>query len=85
MDKNWAYTRPKESVRQNRIFSPLRVGTKTIELPFGFDLLTKWLQNKLLNYPRVHIINSQSLNTNMVQITVEQRTFLVKNFLKQEV
>ena len=48
----------------------------------GFELLTKPLQNKLLNYPRAHIINSQSLNTNMVQLTLEQRTFLVKNFFE---
>ena len=41
-------------------------------------MLTKSVQNKLLNYPRAHIINPQSLNTN-VELTVEQRTFLVKN------
>jgi hypothetical protein len=31
MDKNWANTRPIKNVSQNRIFSPLRVGYKTIE------------------------------------------------------
>ena len=51
-------------------------------LPLEFELLTKSLQNKLLNSPRAHIINSQSLNTNMVQRTVEQRISLVKNFFE---
>ena len=61
-------------------FHPGEMGIKPLNiLPLRFELLTKSLQNKLLNYPRAHIINSQSLNTNMVQLTVEQRTFLVKN------
>ena len=43
--------------------------------------MNEWT-NKLLKYPRAHIINSQSLNTNMVQLTVEHRTFLVKSFFE---
>jgi hypothetical protein len=31
MDKKWANTNPIKNVSQNRIFSPLRVGSKTIE------------------------------------------------------
>jgi hypothetical protein len=31
MDKKWADTNPIKNVSQNRIFSPLRVGSKTIE------------------------------------------------------
>ena len=41
MDKNWAHTRPKENVGQNRIFLSLRVGTKTIGTPFGIRVVDK--------------------------------------------
>jgi hypothetical protein len=41
MDKKWAITNPIKNISQNRIFSPLRVGSKTIENepPLGLKLM----------------------------------------------
>jgi hypothetical protein len=52
VDKKWANTNPIKNVSQNRIFSPLRVGSKTIEneLP----LVLKLVNFTSLNCTHIH-------------------------------
>jgi hypothetical protein len=52
MDKKWANTNPIKNVSQNRIFSPLRVGSKTIENEP--PLVLKLMNFTSLNYAHIH-------------------------------
>jgi hypothetical protein len=56
MDKKLANTNPIKNVSQNRIFSPLRVGSKTIENEPPFSGTVKLMNFTSLNYA-AHIHN----------------------------